>query len=112
MLSRPCNLITSKLPRAFSQASFLARPDLTGVFRPYRAGVGLIRSPKPAASVHTAANSYADMSDWPCGQSALEAARKFVRDAASKEGKIVLAPDRDADGLCAGEKPLQSQCGL
>ncbi len=43
------------------------------------------------------------MSDWPCDHSALESARDFLRDVASKGGKVVLAPDRDADGLCAGE---------
>lgn len=42
------------------------------------------------------------MSNWPCDPAAQDQARKFVRDAASKGGKIVLAPDRDADGLCAG----------
>ena len=46
------------------------------------------------------------MSDWPCKQSALDSARQFVRDAASKGGKVVLAPDRDADGLCAGKPGL------
>ena len=44
----------------------------------------------------------ADMNDWPCKLSALELARVFVKDVASKGGKVLLAPDRDADGLCAG----------
>ncbi len=44
----------------------------------------------------------ADMTDWPCKLSALESARVFVKDVASKGGKVLLAPDRDADGLCAG----------
>ena len=44
------------------------------------------------------------MSDWPCELSALESAREFVRNAAKRGGKVVLAPDRDADGLCAGGK--------
>lgn len=43
------------------------------------------------------------MSDWPCNLAALESAKEFVRNAASKGGKVVLAPDRDADGLCAGK---------
>ena len=43
------------------------------------------------------------MRDWPCKLAALDSARAFVRDAASKGGKVVLAPDRDADGLCAGK---------
>ena len=43
------------------------------------------------------------MSDWPCTLAALESAREFVRGAASKGGKVLLAPDRDADGLCAGK---------
>ncbi|KAL0052534.1 hypothetical protein WJX82_003515 [Trebouxia sp. C0006] len=44
----------------------------------------------------------ADMTDWPCKLSALESARDFVKDVANKGGKVLLAPDRDADGLCAG----------
>lgn len=44
----------------------------------------------------------AHMTDWPCKLSALESARAFVKDVASKGGKVLLAPDRDADGLCAG----------
>ena len=43
------------------------------------------------------------MSDWPCNLAVLDSAKAFVRDAASKGGKVVLAPDRDADGLCAGK---------
>ncbi len=45
----------------------------------------------------------ADMTDWPCKLSALESARNFVKEVASKGGKVLLAPDRDADGLCAGK---------
>ena len=48
-------------------------------------------------------SKHAGMSDWPCNLAALDSARAFVRDAASKGGKVVLAPDRDADGLCAGK---------
>ena len=43
-----------------------------------------------------------DMGEWPCKVSDLESARQFVRQVASTEGKVLLAPDRDADGLCAG----------
>lgn len=52
------------------------------------------------------------MSDWPCKLAALDSARAFVRNAASKGGKVVLAPDRDADGLCAGKMPCSSSVHL
>lgn len=47
--------------------------------------------------------SAVDMGDWPCAPAALTAAKDFLRRAVDKGGKIVLAPDRDADGLCAGK---------
>lgn len=50
-----------------------------------------------------------DMNDWPCKLPALEAAREFVQRVASQGGKVLLAPDRDADGLCAGKSP-RSTC--
>ena len=40
-------------------------------------------------------------SDWPCPAPALEAGRAFLK-AAVTRGRIVLAPDKDADGLSAG----------
>ena len=51
----------------------------------------------------------AEMTDWPCKLSALESARGFVKDVACKGGKVLLAPDRDADGLCAGRLQQRSQ---
>lgn len=56
----------------------------------------------PSGKVRGAHADEASMSDWPCKVSALESARSFVREVASKGGKVLLAPDRDADGLCAG----------
>lgn len=58
------------------------------------------------AAVHAEA---VDMNDWPCKLPALEAAREFVQRVASQGGKVLLAPDRDADGLCAGKSP-RSTC--
>ena len=52
------------------------------------------------------------MSDWPCNLAALDSARAFIRDAASKGGKVVLAPDRDADGLCAGKMSCSNLANL
>ena len=42
--------------------------------------------------------------DWPCKAAALEAGRQFLQRAATKGGRIVLAPDKDADGLSAGAR--------
>ena len=40
--------------------------------------------------------------DWPCSSAALSAGRQFLQRAATAGGRIVLAPDKDADGLSAG----------
>ena len=58
-----------------------------------------------AARASHAASASLGMSDWPCRPEALAAAKQFLRTAVGKGGKIVLAPDRDADGLCAGKQP-------
>ena len=55
----------------------------------------------PARSSHVL-SAEAAMNDWPCKTAALTAAKEFLHKAVGKGGKIVLAPDRDADGLCAG----------
>lgn len=97
--------------RALPQARLLTfrhsrRKDLEAAlhlsdhFRPYRRHT--TRATASSDSVGNAAFSDAAMSEWPCKQSALDSARQFVRAAASRGGKVVLAPDRDADGLCAG----------
>lgn len=39
---------------------------------------------------------------WPAPQRDLESARAFIQEAARSQRKIVIAPDRDADGLCSG----------
>ena len=41
--------------------------------------------------------------DWPAPQEAMKQAQRFITAAA--RGRTVLAPDRDADGLCAGVFP-------
>ena len=98
--------------RALPQARLLTFPHsrrkdlaaalhLSDHFRPYRRHT--TRAAASSDPVGNAAFSDAAMSDWPCKQSALDSARQFVRDAASRGGKVVLAPDRDADGLCAGK---------
>ena len=62
----------------------------------------LIASSRKFRSLQALHVDAADMTDWPCKLSALESARDFVKDVANKGGKVLLAPDRDADGLCAG----------
>lgn len=59
------------------------------------------RTSPVAHEVH-ANSSLSAMDDWPCKPSALTAAKKFLRQAVDMGGNILLAPDRDADGLCAG----------
>jgi len=39
---------------------------------------------------------------WPCKPAAMHAAREFLRTAVRTGGRILLVPDRDADGLSAG----------
>ncbi len=63
----------------------------------------LVASSKTFRTLQALHVDAADMSDWPCKLSALESARDFVKHVASKGGKVLLAPDRDADGLCAGK---------
>ena len=49
--------------------------------------------------------------EWPCPASALDAGRQFLQRAATGGGRIVLAPDKDADGLSAGvlySKPVMA----
>ena len=76
--------------------------------RPYKATPGpqhtaiRLQIPVQASSGSGGASKHDGMSDWPCDLAALNSARNFVRDAARNGGKVVLAPDRDADGLCAG----------
>ncbi len=62
----------------------------------------LVASSRAFRTIQAVHADAADMTDWPCKLSALESARDFVKDVASKGGKVLLAPDRDADGLCAG----------
>lgn len=104
---RPCRL-TAATFRHSTSSQALTRFATNRHTRPYKAIPDqqhtAFRHPVAAFSGSKAgANSEdAGMSDWPCDLAALHSARKFVRDAASKGGKVVLAPDRDADGLCAG----------
>ncbi|KAL8744483.1 MAG: hypothetical protein Q9190_003282 [Brigantiaea leucoxantha] len=39
---------------------------------------------------------------WPAPQDAIEGAREFIRNCAASERKILVVPDKDADGLCSG----------
>ncbi len=41
--------------------------------------------------------------EWPCRAADLAAGRQFLQKAVSAGGRIVLAPDKDADGLSAGK---------
>ena len=46
--------------------------------------------------------------DWPAPQEAMQQAQRFIKAAA--KGRTVLAPDRDADGLCAGVVACAGLC--
>lgn len=98
-LSRAALQVTARV-RVGSSFARSQRCDRSGSPRSGRSLAGAASSFEYCQAVKA---SDAVMTEWPCGKSALEAARKFVKDAASRGGKIVLAPDRDADGLCAGE---------
>ena len=87
--------------------------------RPYTTDQQYTAHPSTRLSVRASGSSgvvpeskHAGMSDWPCNLAALDSARAFIRDAASKGGKVVLAPDRDADGLCAGKMSCSNLANL
>ncbi|RMZ77288.1 hypothetical protein DV737_g4465, partial [Chaetothyriales sp. CBS 132003] len=39
---------------------------------------------------------------WPAPETAMQEARSFIKEAASSNNKVLLVPDKDADGLSAG----------
>ncbi|BFZ57007.1 hypothetical protein PYCC9005_004057 [Savitreella phatthalungensis] len=43
-----------------------------------------------------------DLDEWPAARSQIESAREFVRRVAASTGTVIIAPDKDADGLSAG----------
>lgn len=110
---RPCRLTAATVKHS-SSFIVLTRFAHNSHTRPCKATANqlhtAVRLPVQASSgSETVSHSdHAGMSNWPCDPAAQDQARKFVRDAASKGGKIVLAPDRDADGLCAGNSLLES----
>lgn len=53
-----------------------------------------------------------DIDEWPASKQSIESARKFVRKAASSGGRVVICPDKDADGLSAGAIMLRTLVAL
>lgn len=43
-----------------------------------------------------------DIDEWPSSKQSISEARKFIRTAADSQSRIVICPDKDADGLSAG----------
>ncbi|KAG7529431.1 hypothetical protein FFLO_05659 [Filobasidium floriforme] len=60
-------------------------------------------SPVPGPVPKTAAEEFGDeWLDWPAPRPAIKAAQEFIKDIAANKRKVLLVPDKDADGLSAG----------
>ena len=100
--------------RLVALGSFARNSVALAAFRRPAAICASARDQRPSFRVHVAVAARSShvlftqsaMSDWPCKPAALTVAKEFLHQAVENGGKIVLAPDRDADGLCAGKQTL------
>ena len=83
----PRRILTSMSKRSLSSQSLIAPPKRQRT-------VDRIASPCPIAG-----DIRYNGADWPAPHNALRAARNFLLETVSKGYRVVIAPDKDADGL-------------
>ncbi|CCG82437.1 Putative uncharacterized protein [Taphrina deformans PYCC 5710] len=49
-----------------------------------------------------------DIDEWPASKVSMELARTFIKNAAASNSRVVICPDKDADGLSAGTIMLRT----
>jgi hypothetical protein len=87
------------VPPAWLQRGFPTPPQKQVWRKPVSTVFSLFH--RSANNFDTQMNVSTDMM-WPAPAPSIAAASGYLRRVAAQQGRILLVPDRDADGLCAG----------
>ncbi len=96
-----CRALATRTP--LYPARFKVTPVLQLFSPTIRSQPNLHVAPSAAMTADRSRSASLDgTAEWPCKAADLEAGQQFLQTAAKAGGRIVLAPDKDADGLSAG----------